>query len=226
MHTEHQAVWIELQYAGELRKLMCLLRLRVRSCVRRASNSPRSEIAISGRLQSTRFHGSTESMASLPNRACRRVGWELSELTVRRRNNGRQRWKAAIFGLIPTCTDRDPYRRLLRFSVRSAWRGDTVYRKPRATTSEGLEKPPFRSPPRAAGGRREPASPSVPLHLGGARRRSIWVSIRAGWYKSSGSTPTIASRSRKTRGIYLRVEQTPKKSHRRGSRHQSSAHKR
>ena len=37
----------------------------------------------------------------------------------------------------------------------SAWRGDTVYRKPRATTSEGLEKPPFRLPPRAAGGRRE-----------------------------------------------------------------------
>ena len=42
-----------------------------------------------------------------------------------------------------------------RFSVRSAWRGDTVYRKTRATTSESLEKPPFRSLPRAADGRRE-----------------------------------------------------------------------
>ena len=47
-----------------------------------------------------------------------------------------------------------------RFSVRSAWRGDTVYRKTHATTSESLEKPPFRSPPRAAGGRRE----TLPMH--------------------------------------------------------------
>jgi hypothetical protein len=72
-----------------------------------------------------------------------------------------------------------------RFSVRSAWRGDTVYRKPRATTSEGLEKPPFRSPSRAAGGRRE-TSPMPRIAFGSAppRRRAIWVSIRAGWYYS------------------------------------------
>jgi hypothetical protein len=75
-----------------------------------------------------------------------------------------------------------------RFSVRSAWRGlpsvrlreagDTVYRKTRATTSESFEKPPFRSPPRAAGGRRE----TLPMHCiacGSAptRRRAEAISM-------------------------------------------------
>ena len=41
----------------------------------------------------------------------------------------------------------------------------------------------LRAPPEVvAKPHRCPASPSVPLHPGGARRRSIWVSIRAGWY--------------------------------------------
>ena len=42
-----------------------------------------------------------------------------------------------------------------RFSARSAWRGDAVHRKPRATPSESLGKPPFRSRGRTAGGRRQ-----------------------------------------------------------------------
>ena len=42
-----------------------------------------------------------------------------------------------------------------RFSARSAWRGDAGHRKARATSSESLGKPPFRSPGRTA--------PPVPL---------------------------------------------------------------
>ncbi len=42
-----------------------------------------------------------------------------------------------------------------RFSARSAWRGDAGHRKPCATPSESLGKPPFRSCRRTAGGRRE-----------------------------------------------------------------------
>ena len=43
---------------------------------------------------------------------------------------------------------------LPRFSARSVRRGDAAHRKPRATPSESLGKPPFRSPPRPVGGRR------------------------------------------------------------------------
>jgi len=42
-----------------------------------------------------------------------------------------------------------------RFSVRSAWRGGAGHREPRATLPESLGKPPFRSPGRTAGVRRE-----------------------------------------------------------------------
>ncbi len=49
-------------------------------------------------------------------------------------------------------THRDGFPRL---SARSAWRGDAGYRKPRATRSESLGKPPFRSRRRTAGGRRK-----------------------------------------------------------------------
>ncbi len=54
-------------------------------------------------------------------------------------------------------THRDGFPRL---SARSAWRGDAGHREPRGTLSENpsLEawgKPPFRSPGRTAGGRRE-----------------------------------------------------------------------
>ncbi len=42
-----------------------------------------------------------------------------------------------------------------RFSARSAWRGDAGHREPRGTLSENLGMPPFRSPGRTAGGRRE-----------------------------------------------------------------------
>ncbi len=42
-----------------------------------------------------------------------------------------------------------------RFSARSAWRGDAGHRKPCATPSESLGKPPFRSGRRTAGGRRK-----------------------------------------------------------------------
>ena len=44
---------------------------------------------------------------------------------------------------------------LPRFSARSAWRGDAGHREARATPSESLGKPPFRSPPQPVGERRE-----------------------------------------------------------------------
>ena len=44
---------------------------------------------------------------------------------------------------------------LPRFSARSVRRSDAAHRKPRATPSESLGKPPFRSPPRPVGGRRK-----------------------------------------------------------------------
>ena len=59
--------------------------------------------------------------------------------------------------------------------------GDTVYRKPRATTSEGLEKPPFRSPPRAAGGCRE-TSPMPRIAFGSAPPRRGAEAIYMGLY--------------------------------------------
>jgi len=50
------------------------------------------------------------------------------------------------------------------FSARSVGRGDAAHREARATPSESLGKPPFRSPPRPVGG------------------RSLWVIITAPWY--------------------------------------------
>ena len=44
---------------------------------------------------------------------------------------------------------------LPRFSARSVGRGDAAHREARATPSESLGKPPFRSPPRPVGGRRK-----------------------------------------------------------------------
>ncbi len=44
---------------------------------------------------------------------------------------------------------------LPRFSARSVRRSDAAHRKPRATPSESLGKPPSRSPPRPVGGRRK-----------------------------------------------------------------------
>ena len=44
---------------------------------------------------------------------------------------------------------------LPRFSARSVRRSDAAHRKPRATLSESLGKPPFRSPPQPVGGRRK-----------------------------------------------------------------------
>ena len=44
---------------------------------------------------------------------------------------------------------------LPRFSARSAGRGDAAHREARATPSEILGKPPFRSPSQPVGGRRK-----------------------------------------------------------------------
>ncbi len=79
-----------------------------------------------------------------------------------------------------------------RFSARSAWRGDAGHRKPCATPSESLGKPPFRSRGRTAGGRRKaltmPASPAASLLPAqwpdGSPARSLWVIINAPWYKA------------------------------------------
>ncbi len=53
---------------------------------------------------------------------------------------------------------------LPRFSARSVGRSYAGHRKPRATPSESLGKPPFRSPPRPVGGRRK-ALPMGPHRL-------------------------------------------------------------
>ena len=61
------------------------------------------------------------------------------------------------------------------FSARSVGRGDAAHREARATPSESLGKPPFRSPPRPVGGRRKalpmgrhrPRPPSYPTGRGG-----------------------------------------------------------
>ena len=47
-----------------------------------------------------------------------------------------------------------------RFSARSVHRRDAVHRKVCATTSEGREKPPFRSRMQPVGGRRK----TLPMH--------------------------------------------------------------
>ncbi len=76
---------------------------------------------------------------------------------------------------------------LPRFSARSVRRSDAAHRKPRATPSESLGKPPFRSPPRPVGGRRK-ALPmgrrigKASLLPDGPRGRSLWVIITVSWY--------------------------------------------
>ena len=65
-----------------------------------------------------------------------------------------------------------------RFSARSVGRGDAAHREARATPSESLGKPPFRSPPQPVGGRRKAlpmgtASPAAILLPDGPRGRSL-----------------------------------------------------
>ena len=52
---------------------------------------------------------------------------------------------------------------LPRFSARNVGRGDAAHREARATPSESLGKPPFRSPPRPVRGRRK----ALPMGRGG-----------------------------------------------------------
>ncbi len=71
-----------------------------------------------------------------------------------------------------------------RFSARSAWRGDAGHRKARATPSESLGKPPFRSRGRAAGGRRK-ALPMSHIARGFPPTRRIAHAISKGHYRCS-----------------------------------------
>ncbi len=70
------------------------------------------------------------------------------------------------------------------FSARSAWRGDAGHRKARATPSESLGKPPFRSPERTAGGRRK-ALPMSHIARGFLPTRRIAHAISRGHYQCS-----------------------------------------
>ncbi len=78
-------------------------------------------------------------------------------------------------------THRDGFPRL---SARSAWRGDAGHRKPCATPSESLGKPPFRSRRRTAGGRRE-AFPMSRIACGFPPTRRIACAISMGHYQRS-----------------------------------------
>jgi hypothetical protein len=71
-----------------------------------------------------------------------------------------------------------------RFSARSAWRRDAGHRKARATPSENLGKPPFRSRGRTAGGRRK-ASPMSHIARGFPPTRRIAHAISMGHYRRS-----------------------------------------
>jgi hypothetical protein len=71
-----------------------------------------------------------------------------------------------------------------RFSARSAWRGDAGHRKARATPSESLGKPPFRSRGRTAGGRRK-ALPISHIARGFPPTRRIAHAISRGHYQRS-----------------------------------------
>jgi hypothetical protein len=71
-----------------------------------------------------------------------------------------------------------------RFSARSAWRGDAGHREPRATPSESLGKPPFRSRGRTAGVRRE-ALPMPRIACGSPPARRIARAISMGHYQRS-----------------------------------------
>ncbi len=71
-----------------------------------------------------------------------------------------------------------------RFSARSAWRGDAGHREPRATPSESLGTPPFRSRGRTAGGRRK-ALPMSHIAGGLPPTRRIAHAISMGHYRRS-----------------------------------------
>ena len=71
-----------------------------------------------------------------------------------------------------------------RFSARSAWRGDAGHREPRGTPSESLGKPPFRSPGRTAGVRRE-ALTMPRIARGSPPARRIAQAISMGHYLES-----------------------------------------
>jgi hypothetical protein len=81
----------------------------------------------------------------------------------------------------PIMTHRDGFP---RFSARSAWRGDAGHRKARATPSESLGKPPFRSPGRTAGGRRK-ALPMSHIARGFPPTRRIAHAISMSHYRRS-----------------------------------------
>ena len=86
-----------------------------------------------------------------------------------------------------------------RVSARSAWRGDAGHRKPCATPSESLGKPPFRSGMRNAGGRRKTLTmpwhrrrlPSYPAD----RPRDLYESLST----LLGIIPRVMSSSRRNR---------------------------
>ncbi len=71
-----------------------------------------------------------------------------------------------------------------RFSARSGWRGDAGHRVGRATPSESLGKPPFRSPGRTAGGRRK-TLPMSHIARGFPPTRRIAHAISRGHYQRS-----------------------------------------
>ena len=71
-----------------------------------------------------------------------------------------------------------------RFSARSAWRGDAGHREPQATPPESLGQPPFRSPGRTAGGRRE-ALTMPRIACGPPSARRIAHAISMGHYQRS-----------------------------------------
>ncbi len=87
-------------------------------------------------------------------------------------------------------THRDGFPRL---SARSAWRGDAAHRKPRATTSESLGKPPFRSRRRTAGGRRKALTMSR-IARGFPPTRRIACTITMGHYQRSLVSDPVAHR--------------------------------
>ena len=65
-----------------------------------------------------------------------------------------------------------------RFSARRVGRGDAGHREPRATLSESLGKPPFRSGRRTAGGRRKAlAMPRIARGLPPTRRIACPISM-------------------------------------------------
>ena len=72
----------------------------------------------------------------------------------------------------------------LGLSARSAWRSDAEHRQARATPSESLGKPPFRSGGRTAGGRREALTMSR-IARGFPPTRRIARPISMGHYQRS-----------------------------------------